>query len=63
MVHEEAKQENEIILDLQEKEIKSKFTLKIVLSIVSQTHSYALLCPIWELSSTSLRKLYFYFNE
>jgi len=44
MVLEEMKEENEIILDLEEKKAKSKPTLEVVLSILSKTHLYAFHC-------------------
>jgi len=46
MVHNEANEANEIILDLEEKEFKSNRNLEDMLPIVCQTHSYALHCLI-----------------
>jgi len=45
MGQEEVKQENEILLDLEEKEVESKSNLEVVQLIVPQSHSYALHCP------------------
>jgi len=42
MVHQEVKEENEIILEFQEKEIELKITLELVLPNVSQIYSCAL---------------------
>ena len=45
MVQEEAKEENEIFLEIQEKEVESKTTLKFMPPNGSQIHSCALHCP------------------
>jgi len=45
MVNEEAKEESEISLDLQEKEVESKPTLEVALLIIFDSHSYSLHCP------------------
>ena len=45
MVHHETRQENEIIFDHEEKEVKSNSTLEVVLPTISQIYSYALNCP------------------
>ena len=42
---EEGKEENEILLDLEEKEVESKPNLDVVPTIVPHSHSYALHCP------------------
>ena len=45
LVNKETNVENEIILDFEKKEVKSKPILKVMLPIVSQTYSYAFHCP------------------
>jgi len=45
MVQEEAKQENDILLDPEEKEVESKPNLKVILLIIPQSHSCALHYP------------------
>jgi len=47
LVQEEATEENEINLDLEEKEVESKSTLEVILPIVSQTPSHAFHRPNW----------------
>ena len=42
---EETKPDNEIAIDPEEKEVKSKATLEVVLPAISQTNSYAFRCP------------------
>mgnify|MGYP001092662447 CR=1 FL=1 len=39
-VQEEAREENEILLDLEEKDVESKSNLEVILPIVLQFHSY-----------------------
>jgi len=44
-IQEEAKEEHEILLDFEEKEVKSKSNLEVILPFVPQSHSYPLHFP------------------
>jgi len=61
---EEAKQENDILLDLKEKEVKLKPHLEVMLHTIPQFHSYALHCPNLGIEVNITRKaLLSLFNE
>ena len=52
MGQEEANQENEILLYLEEKKFESKPNLEVILSIIHQSHSYHLHCPNLRIEAT-----------
>ena len=49
MGQEEAKKENEILFDLEKKEVKLNPNLELMLPIVSESHFMLSIVPIWEL--------------
>jgi len=61
MVHEEAKQENEIIFYLKEKKVEQKSTLEVVLLIIPQSHSYPLHCPNFGIEANIIKQAHFLF--
>jgi len=62
MVQEEAKEENEITLDLDEKAVKSKPTLEFILPIVPQSHFYPLHYTNFEIDVNITKQALFSFS-
>ena len=63
MEHEEANQENEILLDLEQKEVESMPNLEVILPIASHSHSYPLHCPSLGIKVNNTKQALFSLNE
>ena len=62
MIHKETKQENEILLVLEKKEVESMPNLEIMLPVVSQSHSYALHYPNLGIEMNNTKEALFSFS-